>query len=94
MTDRPTIRRLIWAAVAGTTAVAVAISLGGAAGLRSGGLNQRYAYAQDALASVAKDKNAISRATSARSPATPRPLPRRLPRPGTSRASGPCPTRR
>ncbi|HEU5038774.1 MAG TPA: hypothetical protein VFT70_17335 [Nocardioides sp.] len=62
MTDRPTTRRLIWAAVAGTAAVAVAVSLGGASGLRPGGLNQRYAYAQNALGGMKADKNAISRA--------------------------------
>ncbi|MGY2701379.1 hypothetical protein [Nocardioides sp. HB32] len=62
MTVRPTTRRLIWATLAGTTAVAVAISLGGATGLRAGGLNQRYAFAQNALGSLEADKNAISRA--------------------------------
>jgi hypothetical protein len=62
VTDRPTTRRLIWAVLAGTTAVAVAVSLGGASGLRPGGLNQRYAYAQNALGQVKADKNAISRA--------------------------------
>ena len=62
MTDRPTTRRLVWAVLAGTTAVAVAVSLGVAGGHRPGGLNQRYAFAQNALGSVKADKNAISRA--------------------------------
>jgi hypothetical protein len=62
VTVRPTTRRLIWATLTGTTAVAVAISLGGATGLRAGGLNQRYAFAQNALGSLEADKNAISRA--------------------------------
>ncbi len=56
-------RRLAWAAVAAVTVLAVAIGLGaGPAGVRSGGLNQRYAFAQNALSGVKADKNAISRA--------------------------------
>lgn len=62
MADNSPTRRLVWAALVAVTVLAVAISLGGAAGLRAGGLNQRYAFAQGALAAVAKDKNAISRA--------------------------------
>jgi hypothetical protein len=62
VTDRPTTRRLIWAVLAGTTAVAVSVSLGGATGLRAGGLNQRYSFAQNALSTAKADKNAISRA--------------------------------
>ena len=62
MTDHSPIRRLVWAVLASGTVLAVAISLGGASGVRSGGLAQRYAFAQGALASAQADKNAISRA--------------------------------
>jgi hypothetical protein len=51
-----------WAAVAGGTVLALAVSLGGAAGLRPGGLGERYAFAQNALANLTADKNAVSRA--------------------------------
>ncbi|WP_395690503.1 hypothetical protein [Nocardioides sp.] len=60
-TSNPT-RRVVWAALVAVTVVAVAISLGGAAGQRAGGLGQRYAFAQQALAAEKVDKNAISRA--------------------------------
>ncbi|WP_395659189.1 hypothetical protein [Nocardioides sp.] len=62
MNERTPVRRVVCTVLAAATVVAVAISLGGAAGQRSGGLGQRYAFAQRALASVATDKNAISRA--------------------------------
>ncbi|ABL83900.1 MULTISPECIES: hypothetical protein [unclassified Nocardioides] len=55
-------RRLAWALVAAAVVVATAISMGGAAGLRPGGLGERYAFAQDALGQRSVDKNAISRA--------------------------------
>ena len=62
MSDPSTIRRLVWAVLASGTVLAVAVSLGGASGVRAGGLAQRYAFAQGALAGVQADKNAISRA--------------------------------
>lgn len=63
MTDRRPARRLVWAALAAATVLAVAIALGaGPAGLRPGGLNARYAFAQNALGHLEVDKNAISRA--------------------------------
>lgn len=62
MTEKSPARRLGWAAVAGVTVVAVALTLGGAAGLRPGGLGERTVAAQDAAAAMQRDKNAISRA--------------------------------
>ena len=62
MFEKRPLRRLALAATAGVTVVAGALSLGGAAGLRPGGLGERYAYAQDALGRLGVDKNAISRA--------------------------------
>ncbi|HYF74090.1 MAG TPA: hypothetical protein VD864_14765, partial [Nocardioides sp.] len=62
MREKRAARRLAWATVAGATAVAAAISMGGAAGLRPGGLGERYAAAQAALDGLSTDKNAISRA--------------------------------
>ena len=55
-------RRLAVALVSGIAVLATAISLGGAAGLRPGSLNTRYANAQNALGTLSQDKNAISRA--------------------------------
>jgi hypothetical protein len=60
--EKSPVRRLAWATVVGGTVLAVALSLGGASGLRPGGLNERYGAAQDALGSLKADKNAISRA--------------------------------
>jgi hypothetical protein len=60
--DKSSVRRLAWALVVGVTVLATAISLGGAAGLRQGSLNARYAFAQGALGNLSHDKNAISRA--------------------------------
>jgi hypothetical protein len=55
-------RRLVIAAAAATALVVGAVALGGAAGVRPGGLQARYAYAQNALSAMQADKNAISRA--------------------------------
>ncbi len=54
--------RLVIAVSAATALVVGAVALGGAAGVRPGGLQARYAFAQDALATQQADKNAISRA--------------------------------
>jgi microsomal dipeptidase-like Zn-dependent dipeptidase len=62
MADRGGSRRLLVASVAALTAVAAAVSLGGAAGLREGSLSSRYGAAQAALGALEQDKNAISRA--------------------------------
>ncbi len=62
MIEKSSARRVGWAAVAGVTVVATALTLGGAAGLRPGGLNERYTHAQRAVAELAQNKNAISRA--------------------------------
>ncbi|GAW51637.1 MULTISPECIES: hypothetical protein [unclassified Nocardioides] len=62
MRDKSAVRRLTWALVVGVTVLATAISLGGAAGLRQGSLNARYAFAQNALGNLSQDKNALSRA--------------------------------
>jgi microsomal dipeptidase-like Zn-dependent dipeptidase len=62
---QPSRRRIPRVVLAATTAVALlgaGLALGGAAGLREGSLGSRYAYAQNALGSLAADKNAISRA--------------------------------
>jgi hypothetical protein len=56
------VRRLACATVAAVAVVAAAVSLGGAAGVRPGGLGERYAFAQRALGAVSADKNAVSRA--------------------------------
>ncbi|MDI6908732.1 hypothetical protein [Nocardioides sp.] len=62
MREKSPARRLAWALVAAVVAVGTAISMGGAAGQRPGGLGERYAFAQDALGGLGVDKNAISRA--------------------------------
>ncbi|GAA4374112.1 hypothetical protein [Nocardioides caricicola] len=62
MIEKSSARRLGWATAAGVTVVATALTLGGAAGLRPGGLGERYAAAQDAGQALQHDKNAISRA--------------------------------
>ena len=62
MNEKRPVRRVTLALAAGVTVVASAISLGGAAGVRPGGLGERYAFAQDALGRLSTDKNAISRA--------------------------------
>jgi hypothetical protein len=70
---RPT-RRLVIALAAAMALVVGAVALGGAAGVRPGGLQSRYAYAQNALAAMKTDKNALSRAgnlgASAKDPTT------------------------
>ncbi|MEP9363291.1 hypothetical protein ABLE68_10025 [Nocardioides sp. CN2-186] len=55
-------RRLSVAVVTAIAVLAGAIALGGAAGVREGSLNARYAFAQNALGNLASDKNALSRA--------------------------------
>ena len=62
MREKSPARRLVWAMVAAAVVVATAVSMGGAAGLRPGGLGERYAFAQDALGNLSADKNALSRA--------------------------------
>lgn len=62
MREKSPARRLAWALVVATVVVATAIAMGGAAGLRPGGLGERYAFAQDALGNLSVDKSAISRA--------------------------------
>ncbi|MDF1603253.1 hypothetical protein [Nocardioides sp. YIM 152315] len=62
MRETSAARRLAWATVAGVSALAVAVSLGGGAGLREGSLSARYGAAQSALAVRDQDKNAVSRA--------------------------------
>lgn len=62
MIEKSSARRLGWSAVAGLTVIAAAVSLGGAAGLRVGGLGERYAATQSAAVAMQHDKNAISRA--------------------------------
>ncbi|MFC7495240.1 MULTISPECIES: hypothetical protein [unclassified Nocardioides] len=56
------LRRLAWATVVAVAAIALAVSLGGTAGLREGSLSSRYGVAQAALGARDHDKNAISRA--------------------------------
>jgi hypothetical protein len=60
--DAPRRRRLVIACSAATALVVGAVALGGAAGVRAGGLQSRYAFAQGALAAQQSDKNALSRA--------------------------------
>jgi microsomal dipeptidase-like Zn-dependent dipeptidase len=60
--DPRPVRRLVIAAATAGVLLAGAAVLGGAAGMREGDLASRYAVAQDALASRAAEKNAISRA--------------------------------
>jgi hypothetical protein len=62
MNDAHRHRRLVIALSAATALVVGAVALGGAAGVRPGGLQARYAYAQNALATMKADKNALSRA--------------------------------
>ncbi|WP_243059551.1 hypothetical protein [Nocardioides sp. SR21] len=62
MIEKSSARRLGWAIAAGVTVVATALTLGGAAGLRPGGLGERYTAAQNAGQAMQHDKNAISRA--------------------------------
>ena len=62
MIEKSSVRRLGWAAVTGVAVVATALTLGGAAGLRAGGLGERTVAAQNAVAAMQHDKNALSRA--------------------------------
>ena len=62
MIEKSSARRLGWAVAAGVTVVAAALTLGGAAGLRPGGLGERYVAAQSAGQAMQHDKNALSRA--------------------------------
>lgn len=62
MTNAHRHHRLVIALSAATALVVGAVALGGAAGVRPGGLQSRYAFAQDALATQQAGKNAISRA--------------------------------
>ena len=54
--------RTILAVATSGALLATGVALGGAAGLREGSLDSRYAFAQNALGSLKADKNALSRA--------------------------------
>ncbi|GAA4707071.1 hypothetical protein [Nocardioides conyzicola] len=64
MSSEPTrsSRRIVVAVATAAALVATAVALGGPAGVREGSLSGRYAYAQNALAGMKADKNALSRA--------------------------------
>ena len=62
MSERSARRRLVGAATVGALVLGGAVALGGAAGLRPGGLGERFAHAGQAAAALKADKNALSRA--------------------------------
>lgn len=62
MSERSARRRLVGAVTVGALVVGGAVALGGAAGLRPGNLNERFAHAGQAAAALKADKNALSRA--------------------------------